>query len=70
MDDSKPWWQSNGVWGGLVAVLAVVLGFFGYEIGGDVQGELVEAVSGAVALAGALWAIVGRIRATKRIGNP
>jgi hypothetical protein len=70
MDDSKPWWQSNGVWGGLVAVLAVLLGFFGYEIGGDVQGELVEAVSGAVALAATLWAIVGRIRATKRIGNP
>jgi hypothetical protein len=70
MDDSKPWWQSNGVWGGIVAVVAVILGFFGYEIGGELQGELVEAITGAVAIVGALWGIIGRVRASKRIGQP
>ena len=70
MDDSKPWWQSTGVWGGVVAVLAVGLGFFGYQISGDLQAELVETITSAIALGGGVLAIWGRIKATKTIGTP
>ncbi len=70
MIDEKPWWQSRTIWASLVAVIAVVLGYFGYDIGGEDQAGLVEAISSGVAIVGSLIAIITRIGATKTISTP
>ena len=65
--DSKSPWASRGVWGGIIALVAAILGAFGYAVGEADQAALVEigvAVAGAV---GGIMAIVGRVRATKQI---
>ena len=65
---TKPWWQSKTVWGGLVTLLAVILGAFGYDLGTEDQKQLVEILSQIAASVGAVIAIYGRLTATKRIG--
>lgn len=74
MDASKPWYQSSGVWGGVVAVVAPVAGFFGYTVTADdakaiADGvtQLIVAGSGIASIAGGVIAIVGRVRASKKI---
>jgi len=65
--NTKPWWASKTVWGGLVTLLAVVLGVFGYSITPEDQKQLVEILSQIGASVGAVIAIYGRIVATKRL---
>lgn len=68
-DQEKPWWASKSVWGGLIAVLASVLAAFGYDIGAqDQQAIVVSAVSIAGAVGGVI-AVVGRVKASHRIGK-
>lgn len=65
MDDSgKPWWQSKGIWGGIIAVLSAVAMLFGYEIN---ESELLTIVMQIVALAGGVLAVIGRAQAKKPI---
>lgn len=66
--DSKRWWESKGVWGGLIAIAAAIGGLFGYDVTADDQTAIIEAVAGIAGIAGALIAIWGRVRARKRIG--
>lgn len=68
MNNFKGVLSSKGVWGGLVVVLSVLLGMFGYTIGLEDQQALTDAVSQIGAMVGGLLAIYGRIKATKRIG--
>jgi len=74
MDAVKPWYQSSGVWGGLLAVIAPVAGYFGYSFTAeDAQAvadgltQLIVLGSGVASIAGGLIAIVGRVRASKKI---
>lgn len=67
MSGVKSMLASKGVWGGVVVVLSALLGMFGYQIGLEDQQALVDAVSNIGALAGGLFAIYGRISATKQI---
>lgn len=68
MEGNKPWWQSKGVWGGLLALAASVAGVFGYAVGPEDLNEL-STLAGSLAASGAAAiAILGRIRATKKIG--
>ncbi len=69
MIDSKSWWQSKTVWGGIIALLAGVLGLFGYNLVEADQAQLVEIGSGAAVVVGSLIAIVGRVRASKVVGK-
>jgi hypothetical protein len=55
--DSKHWWQSKAVWGGIVAVVGAVGDMF-------VKGVTAENLT---AMAGALVAIYGRLVATTAI---
>lgn len=32
MNDTKPWWQSQTIWGSLVAIAAVIASFFGINL--------------------------------------
>lgn len=66
-EDSKPWYQSRGVIGGLVAVAAGVAAAFKVNIAGEMQALLVEAIIGAVAAVGGIVAVIGRIKAQKKI---
>ncbi len=66
--DTKPWYLSKGVIGGLVAVAASIAGLFHYSIAPDDQAQLVELITGLATLLGGGVAIVGRITASKKIG--
>lgn len=67
MELLKPWYLSRTIWASLIAVLASVLGLFGFVVQeGDVS-SLAEAVTQAVAAIAALVAIIGRIGASSRI---
>jgi hypothetical protein len=67
LEQSKPWYQSTGVMGSIVAVMAAAGGFFGYSISPDDQREIVLWVSQAAGLVGGLTAWWGRVSATRRI---
>lgn len=67
MELLKPWYLSRTIWASLIAVLASVLGLFGFVVQeGDVN-SLAEALTQAVAAIAALVAIIGRIGASSRI---
>ena len=67
MTESKKWWESKTVWGGIIAVLSAIAGAFGYAVSPDMQAELasnVTAIGGAV---GGVLAVYGRVKATKSV---
>jgi len=68
MSGSKGWWQSRAVWGGLVAALAGIGGLFGLNLDEVTQGMAVDAAVQLATVVGALLAVIGRVRATKKIG--
>jgi hypothetical protein len=53
--DSKRWWQSKAVWGGIIAALGAV---------GDMCMNGGPSPANVTAFAGALYAIYGRVVAT------
>ena len=68
MDDFKNIFSSKTFWGGAIAVLAGVLGVFGYTLAADDQVALIDGGAAVAAAVGGVIAIWGRIRASKRIG--
>ncbi len=75
MDGTKPWWQSLGVWGTMVAMASTVVSAAGYTISPDDQAQLAQGLTqagglaaSAVTLVSSALALYGRIRATKKIG--
>lgn len=69
MDSTKQWWKSKTVWGGLITLGAAVAGAFGVSVDAETQGMIVEYVSITASAIGGLVAILGRIKADKRIGK-
>ena len=70
MENSKAWYQSKAVWGGLIAMLASVLQARGLEVSPVAQGDLAEAGMSLVGAVGGLLAIYGRLSAKTSItGN-
>lgn len=69
MDNNKSWWQSKTVWGGVIALVAGILGIFGYNLVETDQAELVEIGSGVAVVLGSLISIFGRVKASKSIGK-
>ena len=70
MVDSKNWWTSRGVVGGLVALVCGVLASMGYAATAEdaaIMSNMTEAVLSAISAVGGAVALWGRIRATKRI---
>jgi hypothetical protein len=67
MEDAKPFWQSKGVIGGLVAFAAGVAGIFGIGVPEAAQGEITTHVHGLVVAAGGLLAMYGRLKADRKI---
>lgn len=67
-EENKKWYLSKGVWGGLVAALAGLAGLFGYAISADDQAVLADAIPSAISAVGGLLAVLGRIKASTKIG--
>lgn len=70
MDDFKSIFSSKTFWGGLLAIVAGVLGFFGYTMGTEDQAMLVDSIAAVAAAVGGVIAIWGRVKASKVIGKP
>ena len=64
MIDTKPWYQSLAIWGGLVSILAPFLGMiFHFTLGVEVTNEIAVNIVGIATGVGGLMSIYGRIRA-------
>lgn len=69
MEDTKKWYESKAVVAGLVGVIAAgVNQFTGYTVGEDLTPLLTDNLSSAIALVASMFAIYGRVKATKKIG--
>jgi hypothetical protein len=64
--DTKPWYQSKTIWGVVVAFLAQILKPRGVDISAE-SPQLVDGILNVVSFAATLFAIYGRIRASKLI---
>lgn len=69
MEDFKGMFASKTVWGGIVALLAGVLGILGYTIDATDQVTLVETATAIASAVGGVIAIYGRVKASKKIGK-
>lgn len=72
MDNGKAWWASRGVWGGVVAAASGVAGMFGMTVDAAAQAQMTEtliSVCSALSMVGGVVAIIGRLRADKKIGK-
>lgn len=70
MEDVKNWWQSKGIWGGIIALVSLIAGFFGFTLGPEDQAALVGVAVTVSGLIGTVLGIVGRVTAKKAIGKP
>lgn len=70
MEDVKNWWQSKAIWGGVISLVSLVAGFFGFTLGPEDQAALVGVAVTVVGGIGTVLAIVGRVTAKKAIGKP
>lgn len=68
MDDTKQWYHSKTVWGGLIAVMASLLQATGIDIDAGTQGALADDLVALAGAVGGLVAIYGRIAANRRLG--
>ena len=66
MIDTKPWYASQTIWGGVAAIISGL----GLVYHGFTSGNMPEAIGGAVAVAGGFHSVVGRLKAVLPIGSP
>ena len=67
MTGTKAWYESKGMWGGIVTILVLIAGFFGYDIAPEDQKELVMQLTTLGGTVAAIVATVGRYIAKQRI---
>ena len=67
MNNTKTWWASKGVWGGIIAVGAGIAGMFGIDIDPEAQLTLAQKIPLVVVEVGGIWAIIGRLVASSRL---
>ena len=66
MDETKPWYTSKGVWGGVVAMILGILATAGLDIGSE-QDTIVDLLVQIGVVVAGLLALVGRLKAKNRI---
>ena len=67
MNESKPWYASTAVWGGVLAALSPLIALAGYQIDAGQAADLLAALG---SLVGGALAVYGRVRATAVIARP
>lgn len=71
MDNSKAWYESSGVWGGVVVLVTTVLQtaqLITMEEANIIIKDAPNALTNLAVSLGAILSIYGRVRATKVIG--
>lgn len=68
LNGSKSLLKSRGVWGGAIGTLLGATQLFGYTVTAADARELADLVQGLIAALAGILAVIGRIRATKKIG--
>ena len=69
MDNSKPWYASTTIWGGVIALAASVASMFGHSVSAADQATLMSGVVQVAGGIGGVVAIIGRLVAKKTIGS-
>ena len=65
--DSKPWWQSSTIVGGIVGgAITLCAAVFGIHVS-DLQDQLVQGVLSIGAFASTVAVIIGRFRSAKQV---
>lgn len=71
--NTKPWYLSKTIWGGVLAALVGALGLFGLGFPADfvsgVTDDVVRSIEAGVALVGGALAIWGRVKAVTKVGK-
>ena len=65
----KHWYLSKTIIGGILALLAGIAGLFGYALDAETQRSLVELIYSLSSTIGGIVAIVGRIKADRKVGK-
>lgn len=65
--ETKKWYASKTVWGGLIAVASATAGLFGVYIDEQTQAQITDLALVGAGAVGGLIAIWGRIKADKEI---
>jgi len=68
MTENKPWYFSRTIWAALITVAAAGAGLAGLTITDADQTLLTDSILQAIAAAGGVLAIIGRLAAKNRIG--
>lgn len=69
MEDYKGLLASRTFWGAALSVVSAVLGLFGYTFGSEDQESLILLGTTLGTAVGSVYAMYGRVKATKRIGK-
>jgi len=69
MNGSTIWWQSKGVWGGIIAVLAGAATLAGVKLDATLQDQLATLLTGAGEVIGGALAWYGRVQASTVISS-
>ena len=64
----KPWYLSRTIWASAVTVLLAIAGFLGLPVAHVDGGALTDVLIQAVTAVAGIFAILGRLNATARIG--
>ena len=67
LNSAKPWFASRTVWGGLVAAVCGLLPLLGLDVDAGTQGAIADVAVQSVGVAGAVAAIVFRVKADKKL---
>jgi len=65
--ETKAWYQSTSILGSIVTFVALIASIFNYQINSELQSEIVNIIIGAFGVLGSIYAILGRVKATKLI---
>ena len=68
MDETKSIFASKTFWGAIVAALSGMAGIFGVDVSGPEQEAIVSGIAAVGVAVGTVIAIVGRMKADKRVG--
>ncbi len=58
---ADPWWKSKRIYAAVVMVIALIASLFGYTIGEDQQGQIVEALTAIAAAVGAVLVVISKL---------
>ena len=67
MEDQKAWYQSKTILASIVTIIALIAGAFNLTIDTQTQGEVVDLAMVVVGVVSSIFAIWGRVKASKTI---